>query len=48
MKACWKASLWVWHYVSMMDSNIQWKVGAWPWGLNQESVSGMTISLPGQ
>ena len=20
----------VWHYVGMMDSNIQWKVGTWP------------------
>ena len=35
-----------WHYVGMVDSDIQWKVGASP-GLNQESVSGMIISLPG-
>ena len=36
----------VWCYAGMMDSNIQWKVRPGQ-GLNQESVSGTTISLPG-
>ena len=36
----------VWHYAGMMDSNIQLKLGPGQ-GLNQESMSGMTISLPG-
>ena len=36
----------VWHYVDMMDGNIQWQFRAW---LRTElRVSGMTISLPGQ
>ena len=46
MKACWKASLqsgimWAWWIVI---SNGRLGPG---WGLNLESVSGMTISLPG-
>ena len=46
-KACWKASLqsgvmWAWWIVI---SNGRSGPG---WGLNLESVSGMTISLPGQ
>ena len=30
MKACWESFLAGWHYAGMMDSDIQWKVGAWP------------------
>ena len=28
----------VWHYAGMMDSNIQWKVGAWPGTESKEHV----------
>ena len=28
----------VWHCVGMMDSNIQWKVGAWPGTESRECV----------
>ena len=46
-KACWKASLWsgVMQAWWMAISNGRSGPGL---GLNQESVSGMTISLPGQ
>ena len=37
----------VWHYVGMVDSISNGRLGP-GWGLNGESVSGMTISLPGQ
>ena len=37
----------VWHYVSMMDSDIQWKVGAWL-GTESKVCLVWTISLPGQ
>ena len=28
----------VWHYVGMMDSDIQWKIGAWPGTESRECV----------
>ena len=37
-KACWKASLWSGMMQGMMDSNIQWKVWAWPGTESREFV----------
>ena len=46
-KACWKASLQVGVMWALWIVISNGKSGP-GWGLNQESVSGMTISLPGQ
>ena len=47
MKACWKASLWSGIMQAWWIAISNGRSGP-GWGLNQKSVSGMTISLPGQ